>query len=205
MRSKDMMTAYCYLAVLLIGGSQHASEPRTDLDNSIVWRAERVCGVNCIYLMLRANDKQVDYPMLQRRLLKHDLNSLTDLKRAAEGGGLFTNIARTDPVGLLRLTKPLIAHLEVVSVRGEPSAHFVLVTNTDRERVSYIDGTTAEPLTVSWKEFARDWSGNILISAQPRYRRFWPYAAMAALGLGAAFAVEKLKHKSVKPFEGRNS
>ena len=152
-----------------IHGDQPNLASRTSLRpptvENILWRAERVCGVNCIYLLLRHFDRQADYGALETELVRDDFTSLVDLKRAATTRGLATTIAKTDHRGLELLPKPLIAHLDIVSPRGVASGHFVLVTQIHQGgNVIYIDGTTAEPRTSSWQDFERDWSGYVVVT-----------------------------------------
>jgi len=134
--------------------------------DDLIWRAERACGVNCAYLLLRYHDQAVVYRALEADLVRDDLASLADLKRATSSRGLATQVLRADRRGLEALSKPLVAHLDKVSPRGETSGHFVLVLKTDSEDgVDCIDGTTAEPQTIPWSDFSRDWSGHVLAIA----------------------------------------
>jgi hypothetical protein len=155
-------------------------------DTSLIWRSERVCGLNCVYLLLKRFDRDVDYKVLESELVKNDLASLADLKRGATVRGLTMTVARTDRHGLATLSKPLIAHLDLVSPQGEASGHFVLVTGTDpKAGVTCIDGTTAEPRTISWSDFERDWSGYVL--AHDTTRGSSPETGILAAGLGLFF------------------
>ena len=132
------------------------------------WRAARVCGVNCVYLLLRHFNQAVEYQKLEADLLRDDITSLADLKRAATSRGLATQVLRTDRDGLDRLPRPMIAHLDHVSPQGETSGHFVLILKNEGENgVACIDGTTAEPRTIPWSEFERDWSGHVLATFAP--------------------------------------
>jgi hypothetical protein len=154
----------------------------------LVWRSERACGVNCVYLMLGYFDKDVRYEKLERDLWIEQgrLNSLTDLKRELVASGLSVMIARADREALKTGPLPVIAHMEVVTGRGDKKGHFVLVTIADDNDVSYVDGTTAVPQTVPWREFERDWTGYVLIHDRPGAG--WLLRSAVFVAVGAAFS-----------------
>ncbi len=130
-------------------------------DRQTVWRSERVCGLNCLYFLLRAYGKAPDYLSMQRNLVRPDLTSLYDLGAAAKQHGVPLRLASMTPKELSAVPKPAIAHLDVTSVRGQTSGHFVVVTHATPEGVRFIDGTTAETREFTWRDFQRDWSGNV--------------------------------------------
>ncbi len=149
----------------------------------MVWRSEKMCGVNCVYFLLRAGNIIPDYERLSREMVRQDsLTSLTDLKRCAETHGLRCALGKTNPAGLGKLPMPLIAHFDLVGVRGKSGGHFVVVLRANDDGVVYVDGTLAEIRVVSAAEFQRVWSGYILyMRSRPRVFD-WLWMAGAVLG-----------------------
>jgi hypothetical protein len=146
--------------------------------NPVLWRSERLCGVNCVYLMLKFYGSQPDYSRVESALLHEDLCTLTDIKHFLYSQDPSFLMARTDPPGLQTLPMPVIAHLDLRSPRGETRGHFVLITGTDADGVSYVDGTTAEPYTRPWKEFKRQWTGYIIYKKKSGHL-FWSLFLLA--------------------------
>ena len=120
-------------------GSPHAS------GEDMVWCSEKTCGVNCLYFLLRAGNISPDYEQLSQEMVRQEsLTSLTGLKRCAERHGLTCALGKTNPAGLEKLPMPLIAHFDLVGVRGKSGGHFVVVLRANAEGVVYVDGTLAE-------------------------------------------------------------
>ncbi|MEQ8856531.1 cysteine peptidase family C39 domain-containing protein [Gimesia sp.] len=128
-------------------------------DSEIVWRSERVCGINSLYFLLVLTNHEADYLDMQRSLLKEELVSLDDIKRTAELYGLPVRIALCTPNDLKAMQDPVIAHFDTVNFSGSRSGHFVVIYDTDDKGVKYLDGTTGELMFVTWRNFERSWSG----------------------------------------------
>jgi ABC-type bacteriocin/lantibiotic exporter with double-glycine peptidase domain len=127
--------------------------------HSILWRSERACALNSLYMLLKLEDLVADYVTLRQRLLKEELSSLNDIALSAAAMGIDVQVAKSTPFGLRSLNRPAVVHLEAVSLDGTEHGHFVVVTAFDDDGVSYVDGTTAEPMQISVAEFERQWSG----------------------------------------------
>lgn len=128
-----------------------------------IWRSGKVCGVNCLYLMLRLGGVAVDYgDLLEELLPDNSETSLTSMMRSARRHGLDCAMGKTDPEGLKAVSKPVVAHGESFERSDSDVGHFVLVLKTTDEGVSYVDGTTALMQSRSWRDFEREWSGYIL-------------------------------------------
>lgn len=171
------------LSFVLGAASAPAAAPIEGDPAKLIWRSERVCGVNCAYLLLKHNGVKADYRALEDELIHEDLTSLAEIKRTVRQHGLSAIIARTDRRGLAEVPKPLIAHLESVSGRGATNGHFVLVTSTDDQGVHCVDGTTAIPRDIPWPEFETDWSGHIVFIERGRTLQISMIAVFVALGL----------------------
>jgi hypothetical protein len=83
------------------GESKQDKEPASagEDEDDVVWRAERVCGCNCLYILLRGWGVQPDYLELRNELLQESLTSLTQLQQAGERRGLPCRMGKTDPHG----------------------------------------------------------------------------------------------------------
>jgi hypothetical protein len=177
------------LLLIVTGSTLRAAEPAKPTDPSeVIWRSQRMCGVNCLYTLLRAYGFQdVSYKDLTDEVLTgRSDTSLTDIKRAAARRGLRCAIGRTDEGGLTAAPKPVVAHCEQVDPTGTLTGHFVLVIETDREGVKYLDGTTAQLGQYPWHEFKRRWTGYIVYADAG-----WPAWAViaASVPLGVALGV----------------
>src|SRR6266404_69007 len=121
------------LIALLLGGSDTAradtlSRVESTSADNIVWRSERSCGLNCLYVLLGTHNIDVDYYRLATEVIRgEDYTSLTELRLASNRHGLAVNLGRSNPEGLMRLPMPVIAHLELMSPRADTPGHFVLV------------------------------------------------------------------------------
>ncbi|WP_417393243.1 cysteine peptidase family C39 domain-containing protein [Gimesia sp.] len=127
--------------------------------NNVVWRSERVCGVNSLYFLLTLSGHKADYLKLQDNLLKEKLVSLEDIRKSAESHGMPVCVTVLTPEELRSLATPVIVHLDNVDISGSTQGHYVVIFETDVEGVHYLDGTTAESFHISWREFERAWSG----------------------------------------------
>ena len=137
----------------------HCSADDYDDTDDVVWRSKRVCGLNCIYFLLRAYGLTPDYLTLQRRMVKAELTSLYDIQRESAAHGLPLRLASFTPQDLSDVRKPIIAHFDVVDIEGDVGGHFVVVTRTTPSSVEFVDGTTVMTHVLDWRQFQRKWSG----------------------------------------------
>jgi hypothetical protein len=169
---------------------------RKAVDSSeVVWRSQRMCGVNCLYALLKAYGiRDVSYQDLTDEVMATQADtSLTDIKRAAARRGLRCAIGKTDRSGLSAAAKPVVAHCEQVDPVGVQSGHFVLVVGTDDDGVHFLDGTTAQLGEFPWHEFQRRWSGYIVYAdAGPVWPPWAVLVASLPLGLVAGVLVDKI-------------
>ena len=168
-----------------------AGGDRTIRDSSgLIWRSQRSCGVNCLYVLLQTEDIPVEYVELQRTLLDDDVvPSLTDLKTAATMYGLQCALGRATPESLKTLDFPLIGYWEMEEPSAAIKGHFVLVLGATNDRVKYMDGTTGVIRDVSWSRFNQMWTGHILYRPRPVDSLFGPMPSAAYLIVGAVLAM----------------
>ena len=186
-----------------IGGSQEdeAALAANSADN-VVWRSARVCGCNCLYIMLREKGIEPDYLKLRQELLRESFTSLTQLQEAGEKRGLACRMGKTNPQGLRSLPKPLIAHLDRLSGRGQARGHYVLVLAAHEENLTVMDGTSGIIETTPWRTFQRRWSGYVLyVDEDTHFYQYLPTGVFLLAGGLLAFAVERnwaRRHSSAK-------
>jgi Peptidase C39 family len=173
---------------------------RVELGPNAVWRHDKVCGVNCLYILLRMKGHVANYTSLLDELIVapgKSVASLADLKEVAGRHGVQCAIGKTTPAGLKGLAPPVIAHLEDVTQNGDNFGHFVLVLKSNDDGVTYLDGSTAETFTKPWQVFERRWSGFVLYPRSPTSRPFL-WCSCFALGL-SLIALVRLLHGRRSP------
>jgi len=147
-----------------------------------VWRSGRNCGLNCLFVLLGANNIETDYDRLSEEVLvENKVASLTDLRLAAKRHGLATALGKTDPEGLTSLPKPVLAHWDIANKPGDIPGHFVLVVKTTAESVEFMDGTSGVIGALEWREFQRRWSGYVLYVSPSQPFASWGYLAGAVV------------------------
>jgi len=153
----------------------------------IIWRSEKSCGLNCLYVMLGVYQLPVDYARLTSEVITSEPGtSLTTLKTVARRYGLSAELGKTDPEGLTRLPKPFIAHLDLAIQQGEIPGHFVLVLKTTSDEVEFMDGTSGAIRGTSWREFQRHWSGHVMYVSHRE--RFFSTGSVVLLIVAGVFA-----------------
>lgn len=164
-----------------------------------IWRTTRNCGVNCVYVLLRTNNKTADYSALMSNLMARsggEMNSLKDLRDAAGERGLRCRIGKTTLDGLDALPKPLVAHLEGATPN---TGHFVLVLRSGPDFVDILDGTTGSVTTITTRDFTQSWTGYVMHVAPPWYATVPAWAAAAlvlAAGVAVASAVDRVRRRT---------
>ena len=151
-------------------------------DGDVLWRSERSCGVNALYMLRRLNGVECDFAVLHSALVKDELASLNDIRVIATKIGCPVSIRKLSPAELQSYGKPILVHLEAVDIRGALMGHFIVVTQVFDDHVDYLDGTTAEPLQMTRRDFEREWSG---FAATLPESRNWG----SVLEMGMAFCV----------------
>lgn len=189
-----IMTVLCLTAGP--AGWSFAQGAPSRAEDRAVWRSEHVCGLNCLFLLLRCTGESPDYLAMQETLLEEGrLTSLYDLNTAAARYGVGLRLAKLTPDDLRALPKPVIAHLDRVTPSGESAGHFVVVTRADRDKVRYVDGTTAEAREVPWREFRRAWSGFAAFRSGRGALSWNDHVAAFIVGLAGGWGVELLSRR----------
>lgn len=119
------------------------------------------CGVNVLYMFLTAAGQKATYDSILAGVPDDERGvSLFDLSILSNRLGVGVHILRLNRQSLLTKETPLIAHFEKIA---GVSGHYVLITGMDDKTVSYVDGTTARGVSVSWPDFERRWSGYVMV------------------------------------------
>ena len=158
-----------------------------------VWRLaaeNNRCGVNAVYLLLRAQGHSVDYEELVDSFAVPESGaSLLDLTTLLERSGYAAIPAKLSRSDALSLGSPFIAHWE-----GGPSAisgHYVLVLHCNEAALHVIDGTTARRYTISWPDFSRNWTGYAIIPDDTLQRMSLMVAALIVVLLACLYAISR--------------
>src|SRR2546423_815089 len=104
--------------------------------------ANRSCGPNSLYLLLRLSGVEVGHDVIDRYYPGHpDGMSMLELKRACADFGLAADVRRCTKADLRELPFPVIAHVRYGS--PEEADHYVVITRRlNRDVIEAIDGTT---------------------------------------------------------------
>ncbi len=162
--------------------------------DSVIWRSERVCGVNCVYFLLRCHGCVSEYEQVLEELLGDgELPSITDLKVLLQSKGVQTLIGKTTPEGLATVALPAIVHLESDGVRGEQGGHFSVLLRHDKEGVTLLDGTSMVAGLETWGDFNRSWSGYLLYVDRDANSKvvWWLWVPSVMAGCFSAIAVNR--------------
>jgi hypothetical protein len=146
--------------------------------DAIIWRADRVCGLNCLYLLLRCADRHPNYVQMEATLAARKVTTLYDIQQSAKEYGVELAVARLAPDDLKQVPKPVIIHLDVADLNGTVGGHFVLVTRVLTQGVEIVDGTTAETRVLSWSQLHKSWSG-FCAYCSDAMPPTWPIVALA--------------------------
>jgi ABC-type bacteriocin/lantibiotic exporter with double-glycine peptidase domain len=121
------------------------------------------CGVNALYVLLRANGILVDHQELLDECAVDPVKgmSLGELSRIATRYGLAVQMLKSDPDHLADLAVPFIAHLDA----NETTGHFVVVTRVGNGSVSVIDGINGNYDDYRLGAFERSWTGFALTAS----------------------------------------
>ncbi len=169
--------------------------PAADPANPDQWRNIRRCGINATYVFLGLQGIKVDYDRVLHRIGVGERGStLKDLRDATTEAGLPAVVAKTTLEGLARAPLPLIAHMEAQDAgefAHDRRGHYIVVLSVNDRMVRYIDGSTGRLTFTPRLDFAREWTGYVLVAAarpsESWARRGWLGAAVAGLCSAAAW------------------
>jgi hypothetical protein len=184
-----VMMASTFVAALFAGwcrasspsSAGSAADPKAAGADTTIWRINKKCGQNCIYICMKMLGKRVLYDEIGRSLtVTDDGSSSAELRDCSRRFGVEASIYQAGPQSLLRAPLPLIAHWE--EERG--TGHYVVVIASNADGVQFVDGTTAAIRVLPWPEFEKRWSGYVLVFQERPW--WWPLVPVAAaLGLAA--------------------
>jgi hypothetical protein len=163
-------TVACFAADQSTLQSKKPVDAASTTENAI-WRSNRACGANCLYLVLRSKGVDADYSDVQHRLVKKELSSLHDLREVARQYGVELVLCKLTPNGLRATPFPVILHLESILPTGVSRNHFIAVLGLEgkegSENVAYMDGTTGEIVKKSKEKLLKDWTGFAAYVSRP--------------------------------------
>lgn len=144
--------------------------------NKPTWQGIDLCGLNCLYVVLRLSAFGTSYTDLRRlagTVPKGGFN-MSQLKAIAEKAKVEVDVIRGDPARIKEMQPPVIVHM------GEPDqvGHFICFVRRAGDALVFADGTTGGEFTVGQdgahplSGITRRASGYMLVpSRQPRSAR----------------------------------
>src|SRR5262249_5714642 len=100
---------------------------------AVEWRQPKRCGVNALYVMLKAHGHDIDYARLSEATVVGERGaSLAALCRAAESVGVRTLIQRGRPGDICGANFPILVHWDAYSGDKEEAGHYLVLRSYDR-------------------------------------------------------------------------
>jgi hypothetical protein len=125
--------------------------------------ANRACGPNSLYLLLRLSGVEVGDRDIARYYPRHPEGmSMLEMKRACADFGLAVDIRRCTKDDLRALRYPVIAHV-FYGPQNEADHYVVITRRLDRDRIEVIDGTTGKVDQFLINKMDNIWQGYLLI------------------------------------------
>jgi len=163
-------------------------------------RAQRECGLNSLYLMLRLTGHDVTFDQVREAVtVGPSGTSLLELRQAASRLGMRTAVQRCSMDELASLPKPVIAyfHSKDPEPQGRPG-HYVVVLRADAAGVEIIDGNLAASFWYNAGHFEAEWSGHVL-TPSPLGSWVRPLALTAVAGACVALGMSFWRARAVRP------
>lgn len=175
------------IAVVLFALMSDVSEEI--LAGNAAWRGPGRCGVNALYVLLRASPAGRNQPAPSYRAFASGVafteqgSSLKELQEGARASGFDCEMRKVEPSQIWRLPMPVLAHLETVDQGG--AGHFVVFYDVrpQFQHVWFIDGATGQVTNADRKVMERMVTGYVLLPQAYR-----PIAASFSLAYGALAA-----------------
>jgi hypothetical protein len=125
--------------------------------------ANRACGPNSLYVLLRLSGVDVEHRDIDRYYPRHPKGmSMLELKRACTDFGLAADIRRCTKADLRELRFPVIAHV-YYGPQAEADHYVVITRRLDRDRIEVIDGTTGNVYQFLIDRMDNVWQGYLLV------------------------------------------
>lgn len=128
----------------LVSAADQFRTPNQSEMNDKIWRTQKQCGINALYMALRLRGYKVSYGEIETSLpVKAAGISIIDLRDCAKSFGADASILKVPIDQINSVPRPFIAHFQ------EEQGHFVVVLNIGRmgdaggSFVELLDGTTA--------------------------------------------------------------
>lgn len=141
--------------------SQPSSEDVVSSEDRDIWRIQKRCGVNSVYLFARLLGHSVRYDdVLDAIYIGKEGTSMADMKAYLRTMGLNAEIIKTTPGYLKTCRLPVVAMLER---GGKTENHFSVVLAVSPSTVRLIDGTTGAVTVQTVGQFNEQWRGFLLV------------------------------------------
>jgi hypothetical protein len=125
--------------------------------------ANRACGPNSLYLLLRLSGVEVGDRDIARYYPRHPEGmSMLEMKRACADFGLAADIRRCTKDDLRALRYPVIAHV-FYGPQNEADHYVVITRRLDPDWIEVIDGTTGKVDQFLINKMDNIWQGYLLI------------------------------------------
>ena len=155
-------------------------------------RRRAACGFNCLYLLLRFSQQEIDTRQLERHLSISEIgNSFRSLKQASAQLGVPGTIVRAGVSDLQQFEMPLIllAHAHMIDELNEREmgssvadfsqvGHYYVVTRATSEKIEVIDGTTGEYVVLPTSEISSDWIQAVFVPSRSFPAKLWSWFAL---------------------------
>ncbi|HWR55541.1 MAG TPA: type I secretion system permease/ATPase [Negativicutes bacterium] len=116
-------------------------------------------GLMCLVTAARLLGIPADYQQLKRAFVVSETTAdVVTLLRAAKEIGLKAKYTTTMPGKLPKLSLPVIASLN--------SGQYVVIVKADAQRILLFDPHQERPLTLTYEEFNKVWSGKVMLLAR---------------------------------------
>jgi ABC-type bacteriocin/lantibiotic exporter with double-glycine peptidase domain len=147
--------------------------------------ANRSCGPNSLYLLLRLSGATLSYHDVAPYYPTHPNGmSMLELKRACADFGLTADLRHCTQADLRVIPLPVIAHVHD-GPEGEVGHYVVIFHRLGRDRIKAIDGTTGKIREFLIDKMDDIWKGNLLV---PRPAMNYPIIVIGLLVLVSQLA-----------------
>ncbi len=150
-------------------------------DDSAIWRTQKRCGINAMYIFLQVLGAPVSYDDILKTLpVKEGGTSMADLKRFTSHWVSGCTVIRTTDRGLESQQCPAIAYVREDS--GQ-QGHFVVVCDVGPTGVRIIDGTAGAVTVETMDKFLKQWDGYLLVRPRQNSIASYLWCSIGILGL----------------------
>jgi ABC-type bacteriocin/lantibiotic exporter with double-glycine peptidase domain len=125
------------------------------VDDPLIQRHRTICGPNALYMFLRSHGSKATYSSIVHILpMQSNGCTLLAMRDTARRLGISANVLKFSPEDVTCLHLPAVVHFHRSVFLGDNVDHYVVLTGVFKNRVEYIDGTTAQRHSVSLAKLA---------------------------------------------------